>query len=308
MQATLIQCKRLKSIETGEKCSAVGISGFRFARFTCNDGSWGRLYPKSCQSYDQLKAAAYESCQRISSSICPSGTVAPSPKLTLTPTPTVSVANTPPFFTTAFIPNGFIHTNYTAMVGAQDKDGDQLRMRTVESPSWLLSGPCSSQLGSGIVNCNFSGTPIESGYFKLSLSVADGKSPEVFKTYSMYVSPVTPTPVFNPPPIIYIPDNQNLPNGYVGLSYRAQVYARDEDPSKLIMKFLDLPPGLIQELCVPHTSPGIVCTISGVPTLSGEYKILVIANDGVNPDVTKSFPVTIFSGPSITPAVYTTVP
>ena len=72
---------------------------------------------------------------------------------------------------------------------------------------------------------------------------------------------------------------RNLPKGQVAVVYDAVISGSDLDiGDNLTMTISDLPPGIIYS-CDGGTSQ-ISCTLSGIPTLKGNFRVLVVLSDG----------------------------
>ncbi len=169
-----------------------------------------------------------------------------------------AAANRLPTVTTPVAQSSTVGTALSLPVAASDPDGDALTFSATGLPPGL---------GIGTVTGLIVGTPTTAGTYGVIVTVNDGKGGVA--SSPAFAWTVSAAPLTNRPPVVTTPAAQA---STVGTALSLAVTASDPDGDALSFSASGLPPGL-----------GIGATngaISGTPTTSGSYSVVVSVSDG----------------------------
>lgn len=112
-------------------------------------------------------------------SLCPTSSNCTCSSPTPSPTPTPAVTNTAPQISTTSLPPAFFNRTYTAQIGGNDVNvNDILKMNVSGLPSGLSWGSCTTSTSSttpSSITCYISGKPKKTGTYSVFLTVTDSK-------------------------------------------------------------------------------------------------------------------------------------
>jgi len=173
--------------------------------------------------------------------------------------------------TTASLPNGIVGVAYSASLGATG-GVPQYTFSATGLPAGL-----SASAGGAI-----GGTPTTRGAFNITATVTDSNGTTATKSFSVTVSP---------PPLVI--STTTLPNATVGAAYKFVIQATGGVPP-LTFSATGLPPGL------NLANDG---TLSGTPTTTGTFNLVVTLSDSVGTTGSQTIPLTVVLPPPPTVVV-----
>jgi MYXO-CTERM domain-containing protein len=179
---------------------------------------------------------------------------------------TIGTGNAPTFVTTSPLPAATEDSAYTTTITANDADGDNLLFDTPNPaqplPAWLTMTPSTNDV-------TLTGTPTQahvgSHTFTLRVRDRDVGGLSASQDFTVTVNNVNDAPV--------ITTTSPLPGGTQGTIYSTTISATDVDvpADTLTFSATGLPAGL---------SMSATGVISGTPTASGSFPVVVTVNDG----------------------------
>jgi hypothetical protein len=186
-----------------------------------------------------------------------------------------------PTFTSTTLPNATEDAAYSTQIAASDADGDTITFEEAAPlPAWL-------QLSStGLLSSVAPPTQGDVGVnHTVSVRIKDQGGLASTRDFTVAVDNVNDAPTIL---------SATLPGGTQGQAYNATVEGSDDDPgTTLTYLSTGLPAGLTM------STAGV---ISGTPTVSGDFTIVLTANDGTVSSAPVNVPLSIAAAPGQPPA------
>jgi hypothetical protein len=196
----------------------------------------------------------------------------------------LNVPNTAP---RVAVPGGTVSVAYDSAIAGADK---YVSCVITDTTGNVLYYGKLATTASGTANIVLpSDLPLDSYVIKLFNEQINGDNYTDFSSDPIVI-PLTVLDSIGTPPTIITP---YLPDGLLGSSYRKTIEATGDDPITWSLDSGDLPRGLTLN---PETG-----VVSGRPTLVGTFTFTVRASNGVDPDDTKEYTITIRSWDEIDP-------
>jgi len=138
----------------------------------------------------------------------------------------------------------------------------------------MLSGSLPNGAQLNLANGQLTGTPTESGTFRMTIKIVDGAGRESYQLFTLRIDPITIT-------------TASLPTAYEGVNYNGLLAATGIGPiTWSLVGSSTLPPGLVL-----HAGTGI---IDGAPTVNCcYYSFTVRATDGVGQTTQKTLAISV---------------
>jgi hypothetical protein len=178
---------------------------------------------------------------------------------------TISPAPVAPLITSAAPSNSTVGAGYSHTYTATGDAPITFSLTSGSLPPGLI-------LSSGGL---LSGTPTTAGSYSGVVTASNGILPDATQAFSITISPVSTAPFIT---------SAAPSNGTVGVGYSHTYTATGDAPITFSLTSGSLPPGLVL------SSGGL---LSGTPTTTGSYSGVVTASNGILPDATQAFSITI---------------
>ena len=177
-----------------------------------------------------------------------------------------------PLTISASLPGGTVGASYTGAIAAT---GTPAAPSNPAAAFSVTAGSSPPGLNLNAATGTLTGTPTAAGVYSFTVTADNGVSPAASQVLTVQIDAVA-APIFTGP--------GTLPDAYVGQSYATSITATGSPAPTFTVTAGSLPPGLTLN------ANG---TLSGTPTVVGDYNFTVMARSGASPGSTRAYTVRV---------------